>query len=114
MNADNTKSSLLGNTSNHRPTYNEIVTNLDHIKDGKNYTYEINKNLPKLHDQLYPPSNKEMIFIKQDLYNLEGSNDWVPSGIGRGIELGRMQSSMFYNQIMVKNMTVGWNIFYKL
>ena len=37
----------------------------------------------------------------------------APFGLERGLELERIQSTMFYNQLMTNNMTIGWNKLYK-
>ena len=93
---------------NHQPAcILKIVTNLDHIKGDRKYTDKITKTLPKAYDQFYLPSKKEMTFIEQYLLNLEGSKDWAPFSIEKGLDLERIQSSMSHNQIMVDNLTTG-------
>ena len=56
----------------------------------KNYTDEINKTLSKLFDQFYPQSDREIIFIEQELLNLEGGEDCATFSIERGLELERI------------------------
>ena len=79
MNVEIIKESFSPDPLNNQPAYIlNIATDLDHIQDHTNYTDEINKTLPKLFDQFYPPSNREMAFIHQDLLNLKNSEDWLP------------------------------------
>ena len=114
MNVEIIKESFSPDPLNNQPAYIlNIATDLDHIQDHTNYTDEINKTLPKLFDQFYPPSNREMAFIHQDLLNLKNNEDWLPFGLERGLELERIQSTMFYNQLMTNNMTIGWNKLYE-
>ena len=113
MNVNHIMDSLLTRTSNHQPTHIiNIATNLDHIEDDRNYTDEINKTLPKLYNKLYPTLNREIIIIKQEPLNLKGCKDWAPFGIERELELERIQSSTFRNQLTVNNVTIGWNKLY--
>ena len=92
---ENIKNILSANTYNHHKIYIlETANNLDHIKDDRNYTDETNKILPKLYGQFYLPSNKQKTFMEQDPLYIEGNKHWAHFGIERGIELGRIQSSM--------------------
>ena len=108
------KATLSKSSSFNKPNYvREMATNLEHIQGYRDYTDEINRTLPKLHDQFYPPSNKELTFIEEDLVSLKGRVDYSPFGLERGLELERIQSSMFYNQLSINNMAIGWNTVYK-
>ena len=73
----------------------------------------MNKTLPKLFDQFYRPSNRELEFIHQELLDLNNNEDWLPFELERGLELERIQSTMFYNQLVTNNMTIGWNKLYE-
>lgn len=75
-NINRVKATLSNTSSFNKPNcVREIATNLEHIQDNRNNTDEINRTLPKLHDQFYPPSNKEISFIEQDLISLQGRED---------------------------------------
>ena len=54
-----------------------------------------------------------MAFIHQELLDLKNNEDWLPFRLERRLELERIQSTMFYNQLMINNMIIGWNKLYE-
>ena len=53
-----------------------------------------------------------MKFIQQEFLDLKDNEDCLPFEIERGLDLKRIQSTIFYNQLITIKMTIGWNKLY--
>ena len=68
-----------------------------HMKDNADYKDKIKSDLPRLHDNIFPVSLREMAYMG-DVCD-SPTTDWEPDGIERGLELERIEASLFYHQL---------------
>ena len=80
----------------------EIAMDMSHIKDKEDYSSHINTKLPRLHDQIFPSSLREIAFLGPMLD--VSISDWTVDGIERGVELERIENSMFFHQLKLHGM----------
>ena len=72
------------------------------LKDKTDYLQHIRRCLPILHDEIIPSSLRELAFLGPSMPTF--INDWKPDGVERGVELERVEASLFYNQLKKNRM----------
>ena len=80
----------------------EIAMDMSHIKDNTDYTNHIKEKLPRLHDQIIPSSLREIAFLGPMLHT--SISDWSVDSLERGVELERIEKSMFFHQLKLHGM----------
>ena len=80
----------------------DIAMDLSHIRNNIDYTNFIKNKLPRLHDQIIPSSLREIAFLGQMLRPF--MSDWSVDSLERGLELERIEESMFFNQLKMHGM----------
>ena len=89
----------------------EEAMDISHIKDKQDYTKHINDKLPRLHDQIIPSSLREISFLGPMLET--SISDWSVDGVERGVELERIENSMFFHQLKLHGMDQSFKQLYE-
>ena len=84
---------------------------MNHIKDKTDYTKHIKEKLPRLHDQILPNSLREIAFLGPML--CPSITDWTVDGLERGLELERIEKSMFFQQLKQHGMEQSFKTLYE-
>ena len=79
-----------------------VAMDMSHMKDNADYKEKIKSDLPRLHDNIFPVSLREMSYMGDVCHS--PTTDWEPDGIERGLELERIEASLFYHQLKLHGM----------